>query len=321
MRVLVAAIEQGSIQAASRLLNIAQPALSRRLRELEADLGCALLVRGGRGVVPTQAGLALYQDALDVLDAAAEAGQRARRVGLEQEREVRLGLVQTARKYGFLHAGLAAFNRDFPSAGVALTRGLSRDLAQGLRQGALDATLLYERHAAAERFRDRLVHRERYVLAAHRAHTLARPGAARLEELAGVPLDCVLRHDTANNHNFLIEHCRLHGLDPVVARWANSPEEMFDFVAISGGVCITPASTMLLLPPEQLVFRALADFTLELELRLAWADPAADAASAFAARLNEAIDQHQAGLRDGTGAGTVLDGVALYRVDAARAAQ
>ena len=314
MRVLVAAIEQGSIQAASRLLNIAQPALSRRLRELEADLGCALLVRGGRGVAPTQAGLALYRDALEVIDAAAEAGQRARRVGLEQEREVRLGLVQTARKYSFLHAGLAAFNREFPSAGVAPTRGLSRDLAVALRQGQLDATLLYERHTATDRFRDRLVHRERYVLAAHPMHPLARPGAARLEELAGVPLDCVLRHDTANNHNLLIEHCRLHGLDPVVARWANSPEEMFDFVAVSGGVCITPASAMLLLPPGQLVFRALADFTLELELRFAWAEPAGGAAAAFAAKLNDAIDQHQSALRAGRSAGNVLDGLGLYRV-------
>ena len=68
LRIFVAAVEEGSIQAASRLLNIAQPALSRRIRDLEDELGCTLLVRGGKGVTPTQAGLALYRDALGIIE-------------------------------------------------------------------------------------------------------------------------------------------------------------------------------------------------------------------------------------------------------------
>ncbi|MBU6266609.1 MAG: LysR family transcriptional regulator [Sphingomonadales bacterium] len=310
MRVLVAAIEQGSIQAAARLLNTAQPALSRRLHELEAELGCALLVRGGRGVVPTPAGLSLYRDALQVLDAASDAGQRARRVGLEQGREVRLGLVQNARRYPFLADGLAAFTERAPNAGVALTRGFSRDLAGALRDGQLDATLLYERHTVGGRLRDRLVHRERYVLAAHPAHPLARPGALPVAELAGVPLVFVLRPDNANQHNPLVADCRLHGFDPVIARWAASPEEMLDFVYAGGGACITPGSTIRMIPPGQLCFRALPDFRTELELRLAWTEPAAGSIAArFVACLEAAIDRHQQAL----GGGAILDGVTLYR--------
>ena len=144
LRVLVAAIEEGSIQAASRQLNIAQPALSRRIIDLEAMLGCELLVRGGRGVTPTQAGLALYRDALGIIEAVAEAGQRAQRLGLEQAREIRLGLVQTARKDGFVREALAAFNAAHPEAGVAFTRAGSRDLASAIRDGhsALSISLL-----------------------------------------------------------------------------------------------------------------------------------------------------------------------------------
>lgn len=315
LRILVAAVEEGSIQAASRLLNIAQPALSRRLKDLEDMLGCTLLVRGGRGVTPTQAGLALYRDALAIIEQVVEAGQRAQRLGLEQERKIRLGLVQTARRYGFVREALSAFNTEHPKAGIAFTRGLSRDLASAIREGQLDATLLYELHIGSARLAERLVHKERYVLAAHPQHRLAVPGAASLPELTGEPLVCVLRQDNANNHNPLLHQLRQHGLEPVVGQWASSPEEMLDLVTVSGGVCITPASSILLIPPGDLVFRALPDFASELELAAGWsAPPSSPLLDAFLTCLHGAIDRHQAHIRAQRESWMVLDGVSLYTV-------
>ena len=52
-------IETGSISAAATGLGLSQPALTKSIRILEADLGTALLHRRARGVVATQAGLAL----------------------------------------------------------------------------------------------------------------------------------------------------------------------------------------------------------------------------------------------------------------------
>lgn len=313
LRVLVAAIEEGSIQAASRQLNIAQPALSRRIKDLEAMLGCELLVRNVKGVVPTEAGLALYRDALTILGSAVEAGERAQRLGLEQHRGVRLGLVQTARKYGFLQQSVGRFNQTHPQAGVALTRAYSRDLVSALRDGQLDASLLYERRIASDRIGERLIHSERYILAAHPTHRLAQPGAASLNELTGVPLVCMMRQDKADNHNPLIEQCRRHGLEPVVGQWANSPEELIDLVMVSGGVCITPASTILATPPGQLIFRALPDFGMELDVALGWVKaPASTVAEAFLIHLHGSVDDHQAVIAKGTAGWIALDGVQLF---------
>lgn len=313
LRVLVAAIEEGSIQAASRQLNIAQPALSRRIIDLEAMLGCELLVRGGRGVTPTPAGLALYRDALGIIEYVADAGQRAQRLGLEQAREIRLGLVQTARKYGFVREALAAFNAAHPEAGVAFTRAGSRDLASAIRDGLLDATLLYELHLSSPRLSERLVHKERYVLAAHPSHRLAVRGAASLAELAGEPIVCVLRNDIANDHNPLIQQLRQHGLEPVVGQWASNPEEMIDLVMVSGGICVTPASTIQSTPAGQLVFRALPEFASELELRVGWINPPATAPLAgFVEHLNRAIDRHQGEFRQSMPSWAILDGVSLF---------
>ena len=56
LRYFVAAVEEGSLLAAAERLAIAQPALSRRIQDLEAELGCALLTRSVRGVTPTGVG-------------------------------------------------------------------------------------------------------------------------------------------------------------------------------------------------------------------------------------------------------------------------
>lgn len=317
LRVLVAAIEAGSLQAASRQLNVAQPALSRRIMDLEAMLGCELLVRNARGVTPTKAGLALYRDALGIIDMVAEAGQRAQRLGLEQARAIRLGLVKTARKYAFVREALVAFNASHPEAGVAFTRAGSRELAAAIRDGQLDVTLLYELHAGSSRLTERLVHKERYVLAAHPSHRLAISGPAALVDLAGEQLVCVQRHDMANDYNPLLQQLRQHGLEPVVGQWADTPEEMMDLVMISGGICITPASSIFSIPAGQFVFRALPEFTMELDVRVAWAStPATPALAAFASHLEQSIDSHQDEIARKPPAWAMLDGLPQLRIAA-----
>jgi len=67
LRAFCAAVDLGSIGRAARLLRVSQPALSKRLRALEALAGSRLLERSSRGVSPTQAGAELYLAAGKVL--------------------------------------------------------------------------------------------------------------------------------------------------------------------------------------------------------------------------------------------------------------
>ena len=76
LRYFVAIADAGSLTAAAAAISIAQPALTRQLRELEADLGVQLLQRTPRGVLLTPAGVTLYESAQRMLAEAARVRQQ-----------------------------------------------------------------------------------------------------------------------------------------------------------------------------------------------------------------------------------------------------
>jgi DNA-binding transcriptional LysR family regulator len=67
LRAFCVAVDLGSLGKAARLLRVSQPALSKRLRALEALSGSRLMERSTRGVVPTEAGNRLYEAARRLL--------------------------------------------------------------------------------------------------------------------------------------------------------------------------------------------------------------------------------------------------------------
>lgn len=72
LRMFVTVVRTGNFSRAAEILNISQPAISKGVRDFELQVGCRLLDRLPRGVVPTEAGRALSRHA-DVLFAAERA--------------------------------------------------------------------------------------------------------------------------------------------------------------------------------------------------------------------------------------------------------
>ena len=59
LNTLIAAVDEGSLRGAARQIGVSQPALTKMIRELELELGTALLQRTSRGVLPTAQGKVL----------------------------------------------------------------------------------------------------------------------------------------------------------------------------------------------------------------------------------------------------------------------
>ena len=95
LRYFIAIADAGSLTAAASAISIAQPALTRQLRELEADLGTPLFHRMPRGVRLTQAGVTLYEGAQRILGEAQRVRQRLARQAGETRTTVTLGVSPT----------------------------------------------------------------------------------------------------------------------------------------------------------------------------------------------------------------------------------
>ena len=142
LRVLVAVARYGSVTAAARALNYAQPSVSHHLARLEAETGIKLIQRAGRGIRLTDAGRLLAERAAEVigrLDAAEN--ELAAYTGL---RAGRLRLAAFPSALGTIVPAAAAMLRGRqPGIDLRLTEAEPPEALRMLRAGYVDVALVF----------------------------------------------------------------------------------------------------------------------------------------------------------------------------------
>ena len=123
-------------------MNIAQPALSLHIRNMEADLGLPLLFRTPQGVQPTEAGLILLRNARLIIEQFDVAQREIRGSAAEPSGEVRVGLPSSISPLLGVPLVLAARAR-FPKVTLRIAEAMSGYVLDWLRQGRVDLGLLY----------------------------------------------------------------------------------------------------------------------------------------------------------------------------------
>jgi DNA-binding transcriptional LysR family regulator len=98
LRAFCAAVDLGSLGSAARLLRVSQPALSKRMRALEALAGAQLLVRSPRGIATTEPGERLYVEARKLL-AQADAVEELMAGLSNEDSPVRLAVSHTIAEF------------------------------------------------------------------------------------------------------------------------------------------------------------------------------------------------------------------------------
>jgi DNA-binding transcriptional LysR family regulator len=141
LQYFLAAFRHGSFSAAAEELRLAQPSLSEQVRRLEAELGVRLFQRVGRGLTPTEAGVALRPHAERTLDAA-----EAARESVVAVRELRGGTATfgtwgTARYYPGVDL-VTEFRRRHPGVRVRVVGQNSSEVVEAVRDGELEAGMI-----------------------------------------------------------------------------------------------------------------------------------------------------------------------------------
>lgn len=141
LRCFTAVAEEGDLTRAAERLFVSEPALTRRIRQLETRLGTELFTRSGPGAALTDAGAALAAAAPAVLDAWDGALRATRGAAARAERILRVGFV-TGGTDELTRRIVAEFTRRRPGWRVRLTRSAWDDPTAGLADGGADAALV-----------------------------------------------------------------------------------------------------------------------------------------------------------------------------------
>ncbi len=179
MRQLDAIAREGTMLAASRALHLSQPALSRSMQRLEAELGAPLFTRAGRRLELNEAGQAALEWARQLLrderllrDAVAAAARRAR--------ALRVGTVAPAPLWRLTGLMTEAFPRETLVSETAEEDAVVR----GVLDGGFDVGIVRSM-PTSPLLRGRELMRERLSVTLPPNHPLAARRTVRLAELAG----------------------------------------------------------------------------------------------------------------------------------------
>ncbi|MBB3011301.1 MULTISPECIES: LysR family transcriptional regulator [Cupriavidus] len=140
LKAFVAVVDKTSVTAAADALSLTQSAVSRRIQQLESNLGVALFDRSSKPVTPTAVGRRIYQFAIQLLRDA----DRLISITAEEEEPsgtFRLGLTQVVADVALFEA-VKQMKADFPRLDLRCLTEWSSGLQRELDAGRLDAATL-----------------------------------------------------------------------------------------------------------------------------------------------------------------------------------
>ncbi len=177
--------ELGSFSRASAFLHIAQPALSRQVRNLEAELKEALLVRNGRGVELTEAGERLLDNARGILRQIERTYEDIENSRTGKSGKVGIGLPATIST-AIATALIRRLREELSDAQVMLVHGRSNQLQEWIMSGRLDMAIMYDAPSSPMLEIHDLVDENLYLIGREGAFKDDKP--VYLEALADVPM-------------------------------------------------------------------------------------------------------------------------------------
>lgn len=221
--------------AAARLTRTTQPSLSRRVQQLETEVGARLVVRASRGVALTQAGERFLAHAERALRAVEAGVTEIEELTEKPHGVVAIGAMPTAAAYA-LPDVIATFLARHPEVLIRTYEGLPAELEERLARGELDLAL-YNLPVRRPDLAARRLWQDDYVLVVPAHHRLAAAKKVDLVDVATEPL-VVIRGATATAA--LTSACEEKGVSPRIVVETDGVETVHRMVARGLGVAVLP---------------------------------------------------------------------------------
>jgi DNA-binding transcriptional LysR family regulator len=239
LRYFVAVAEALNFTHAAARLRVAQPALSRQVKDLEEELETPLFERGRSGVQLTRAGKAFYRRARAILAQTADATNEARTAA---------GLITGSLTLGFpsgLHLNylapvIDAFRKANPKVELDFFHGLADQQMKALRENRIDLAFLFG-SAAFHGLEHQVIWRVPFKVVLPQRHPLAKRTSFELTDLRGEDFVFCTRESRPEFYDDFFHHCANAGFRPrIVKEVGGYPTNMLGLVSVGLGLSVLP---------------------------------------------------------------------------------
>ena len=268
LRYFVAVGEEQHYGRAAERLNVAQPALSRQIQDLEKEMGFVLFDRLPRGVRLNAAGKLFLSDARRILQDVDEAKLRAERIAHGKAGTLRIGIATAVSWHGIVVDSFRELRRWQPD--VELHHLLSVNQVDAILSGRLDAGF----GASLTPWHKDLAHwefaQDRMVLAVPKGHALTKRKLVRLRDLRDMPFVWFPRWVNPTFYDRMMQACTRGGLSaPRIVQEAPDRDTNLGLVQCRIGLSWQP-ETVRWHCPRRIALLPVVDMDVRLPFSLIW---------------------------------------------------
>jgi DNA-binding transcriptional LysR family regulator len=256
LRYFEAVASEMNFRRAADKLHIAQPPLSRQIRQLEDELGIDLLDRSSRAIQLTPAGRFFYEQTVLTLGRIKESADGARRIAKGRRAWFGVGFVPSVL-YGWLPELIKRFRAAAPDVELGLSELITVQQAEALKAGRIDVgfgRLQLDDPAIASE----VLMEEPVVAAFSAGHRLCARKRVSLAMLADEPIVLYPARPRPSYADEVLKAFRSRGLGVSVAMEANELQTAIGMVAAGVGAALVPESVKRL-HRDDVSYRTLVD--------------------------------------------------------------
>jgi DNA-binding transcriptional LysR family regulator len=270
LRYFVSVAEEQHFGKAAGRLHVAQPALSRQIRDLEEEMGFLLFDRLPRGVRLSAAGKVFLSDARRILQDVEEAKRRAGQIALGKAGTLRIGIATALSWHGMVVDSFREFRRRQPEVDLVVHHLLSVQQVDAVLSDRLDAGFA----ATITPWHKDLAHwqfaQDRMLLGVPKGHPLTKRKRIRLRDLRDMPFVWFQRWANPAFYDQMMQACALGGLSaPHIVQETTDRDTQLGLVQCRIGIAWLTESTRWHCP-RGVVLLPVVDMNVRLPFNLIW---------------------------------------------------
>jgi DNA-binding transcriptional LysR family regulator len=256
LRYFIAVADALSFTKAAENLHLAQPSLTRQIKNLEAEIDVRLFDRTGKRISLTQEGESFLLDARRLVDECARSVLAVQRLSRGETGQLNIGYVANGY-HDLLPATLEAFRKACPRSGLNLFDMTPAEQYHALEGRKIDLGFVsFRAGSAGNSLRWACVGHDVIMVAVAAGNPLAQKAKINLKDLEPMFFVGMSEKAYPGSDEWLIDVCRKAGFTPRILQDADREPAVISFVAAGLGVALL-SERLKRLPHEGVIFRPL----------------------------------------------------------------